>query len=269
MLYARLQKTYTVDYLTKKKAKNNGELESYYVTGHHEAIISPEAYAKVQTLLSKRSTERISTSGLFASKVKCSCCGAWYGKKVWHSTDEKYRKEVYRCNKMFDGDKCDSPIFTEDELKEIVVKAVNKLYEIKDDVLATFLAIKDELDDFDEENKKLEELSQRLDKLLQEQTDHLNKLKTSKQDIELWHSRNDEIEQEINNTKKEIEVVQAAIREKETSRLEINEFVDNLKAINGEITKFSDDLLFGLIERIEAGKEKVDVVFKNVTVISL
>lgn len=266
---ARLQKTYTVDYLTKKKAKNNGELESYYVTGHHEAIISPEAYAKVQTLLSKRSTERISTSGLFASKVKCSCCGAWYGKKVWHSTDEKYRKEVYRCNKMFDGDKCDSPIFTEDELKEIVVKAVNKLYEIKDDVLATFLAIKDELDDFDEENKKLEELSQRLDKLLQEQTDHLNKLKTSKQDIELWHSRNDEIEQEINNTKKEIEVVQAAIREKETSRLEINEFVDNLKAINGEITKFSDDLLFGLIERIEAGKEKVDVVFKNVTVISL
>ena len=262
---ARLQKSYTVDYLTKKKAKNNGELESYYVTGHHEAIVSAEAYAKVQTLLSKRSNERISTSGLFASKVRCGCCGAWYGKKVWHSTDEKYRKEVYRCNRMFDGDKCDSPIFTEDELKGIVVKAVNQLYKIKADVLETFTAIKADLENAEAENARPEELATSLEELLKEQTDHLNKLKTSKQDIATWHEKNDEIEERIAKVKNEIDTEQQAIREKETCKLEICEFVENLNKIDGEITEWTDDLLFGLIEHIEAGKDKTVVVFKNGT----
>lgn len=262
---ARLQKSYTVDYLTKKKAKNNGEIESYYVTGHHEAIISAEAYAKVQTLLSKRSNERISTSGLFASKVKCSRCGAWYGKKVWHSTDDKYRKEVYRCNRMFDGEKCDSPIFTEEELREIVVKAVNKLYVIKADVLATFIAIKAELDDIEAENIRLEELTTQLEELLKEQTDHLNKLKMSKQDINAWHKQNDEIEERITKVKAEIDNEQQSIREIETCKLEISEFVDNLNKMNGEITEFNEDLLFGLVECIEAGRDKTEVVFKNGT----
>lgn len=45
---ARLQKTYVEDYLTKKKRVNHGELTQYYITGHHEPIISREDFAKVQ-----------------------------------------------------------------------------------------------------------------------------------------------------------------------------------------------------------------------------
>jgi len=265
---ALLQKTYTVDFLTKKKAKNNGEIESYYVTGHHEAIISAEAFAKAQTLLAKRSSERISTSGLFASKVKCSC-GCWYGKKVWHSTDERYRKEVYRCNGMFSGEKCTSPIFTEDELKQIVVQAVNKLYIIKDDVLATFTEILAELGNTEVDEKALEELAIRLEETVKEQTDHLDKLKTSKQDIAVWHEKNDEIESRINDIKEQIAQVQNTIREKEAAKLELEEFMEYLNGINGEITEFSNDLLFGMVEVIEASENKVEVVFKNGTRVCL
>lgn len=45
---ALLQKTYTVDFLTKKRVKNNGIVPQYYVENNHEAIIPREIYMQVQ-----------------------------------------------------------------------------------------------------------------------------------------------------------------------------------------------------------------------------
>ena len=39
---ALLQKYYTKDYLSKKRIRNKGEVQQYYVKGSHEPIISPE-----------------------------------------------------------------------------------------------------------------------------------------------------------------------------------------------------------------------------------
>ena len=38
---ALLQKVYTVDFLSKKKKVNEGEVPQYYVEGSHDAIIEP------------------------------------------------------------------------------------------------------------------------------------------------------------------------------------------------------------------------------------
>ncbi len=51
---ALLQKVFTVDYLTKRKKKNNGELTRYYVEGSHEAIIPPEVWESVQAEFERR-----------------------------------------------------------------------------------------------------------------------------------------------------------------------------------------------------------------------
>lgn len=51
---ALLQKSYTVDFLTKKKKINEGEIPQYYVEGNHEAIISPEVFEQVQRELERR-----------------------------------------------------------------------------------------------------------------------------------------------------------------------------------------------------------------------
>ena len=45
---ALLQKTYTIDCISKKKKKNTGELPMYYVTNHHAAIIDRDTFNKVQ-----------------------------------------------------------------------------------------------------------------------------------------------------------------------------------------------------------------------------
>ena len=51
---ALLQKTFTVDFLTKKTKVNEGEIPQYYVQGNHEAIIPPSEFDKVQAELARR-----------------------------------------------------------------------------------------------------------------------------------------------------------------------------------------------------------------------
>ncbi len=45
---ALLQKTYTVDFLSKKRVKNNGIVPQYYVENSHEPIIPRDLYMQVQ-----------------------------------------------------------------------------------------------------------------------------------------------------------------------------------------------------------------------------
>lgn len=43
-----LQKTYTIDFLTKKRVINKGIVPKYYVKGNHEAIIPEDLFLNVQ-----------------------------------------------------------------------------------------------------------------------------------------------------------------------------------------------------------------------------
>ena len=51
---ALLQKTFTIDFLSKKRIKNNGTMPQYYVEGDHDAIISKEVFLLVQEELVRR-----------------------------------------------------------------------------------------------------------------------------------------------------------------------------------------------------------------------
>jgi hypothetical protein len=133
-----LQKTYTPDFLTKKRKVNRGEVPKYYVENSHEGIISEEQFDLVQQRL-KHTTGRNYrhySTGVFSGKVKCGDCGSFYGAKVWHSND-KYRCIIWQCNRKLKGQqKCSTPHLKEEELKAIYLKAVNKLLENKDVVVA-------------------------------------------------------------------------------------------------------------------------------------
>ena len=59
---ALLQKCFTVDFLTKKRKVNEGEVPQYYVEHSHEPIITPEEFDKVQTELARASRSVASTA---------------------------------------------------------------------------------------------------------------------------------------------------------------------------------------------------------------
>ena len=134
---ALLQKQYTTDFLQKKRKTNNGEIPQYYVEEHHEAIIPPAQFYFVQSELARREHNgRYSGVSIFSNKIKCGCCGGWYGSKVWHSTD-KYRKVIYRCNRKYGKDTppCNTPHLTEEEIKQMFLKALNALVDAKEETI--------------------------------------------------------------------------------------------------------------------------------------
>lgn len=141
---ALLQKTYTVDFLTKKRAVNNGEVPMYYVEESHPAIIDKEIWEAVQLEMERRRAfaEKYNISKLdyatvdnpFAGRVICGHCGSPFGRKVWNSTDERLRRVVWRCNKKYEvkGKKsCENKHIDDKVLYQAFVNTFNEMIENK------------------------------------------------------------------------------------------------------------------------------------------
>ena len=97
-----LQKTYSVDHLTKKQMINHGERRRYYIENSHEPIIDKETFAKVQQELARRA-EKFQPNAPFSGEypftglIRCGFCGGYFRRKITAS-GTKYAKPVWICN---------------------------------------------------------------------------------------------------------------------------------------------------------------------------
>lgn len=95
-----LQKWFRIDHLSKKEVANNGELDKFFVGGHHEAIIDSETFEKVQSLLSvnrsKFTGKKQRREYTFSSMMTCGNCGGRYRRKTT-AAGTKYEKAVWIC----------------------------------------------------------------------------------------------------------------------------------------------------------------------------
>ena len=101
---ALLQKTYTTDFLSKTRVKNNGIVPQYYVEGDHEAIIPRDIYMRVQEELVRRRVVKTSANGkkrsyscnhCFSQIVVCGECGELFRRIHWNNRGCK--SIVWRC----------------------------------------------------------------------------------------------------------------------------------------------------------------------------
>lgn len=78
---ALLQKTYTVNFLTKTMKVNEGEVPQYYVERSHPAIIALSEWEAVQVEVARRKNlgRRHDCFTPFSGKVICGDCGGVYG----------------------------------------------------------------------------------------------------------------------------------------------------------------------------------------------
>lgn len=128
---------------------DRGEVPQYYVEGNHEAVIPLAQFDRVQKEMQRRfgGTDRHDYVSIFSSKIRCGDCSSFYGSKVWHSND-KYRRVIWRCNHKYDdGKQCFTPHLDEETIKALYLKALWILGEERDEIIATFDAIKDEIYD--------------------------------------------------------------------------------------------------------------------------
>lgn len=142
---ALLQKTYTVDFLTKKRVENNGEIPMYYVEESHPAIIDKDMWEAVQLEIKRRKEfakkygikkiDYATINNPFAGRIICGQCGSVFGRKVWNSTNELLRRKVWRCNKKYvvKGKKgCDNKHIDDRVLYQVFINAYNTIVDNKD-----------------------------------------------------------------------------------------------------------------------------------------
>lgn len=134
---AILQKTYTVDFLTKERVKNNGKVPKYYVEESHPSIIEPETWEAVQLEMERRkmfcedhNIKNLDTKIPFAGKVICGTCGAYYRRRTWMSPDGKSKRKIWSCSNRYKvkGTKgCESKYVDEEVLKKAFIEVFNTL----------------------------------------------------------------------------------------------------------------------------------------------
>ena len=264
---ALLQKEFTVDFLQKKMKKNEGEVPQYYVEGNHEAIISPAVFDMVQAELARRKEggTRYSGVSIFSNKIKCADCGGWYGSKVWHSTDS-YRKVIYRCNRKYNGEKCQTPHVTEDEIKAAFVSACNRLVTEKKEIIANAEVIRKTLcvtTALQEEKSKLgEEMA-----VLVEMTQNIVAENARvAQDQDEYQKRYDGLVQRYDAAKARYDEVVSAISAKEAQSERLSDFIKVLKAQDGTISEFDGSLWGSIVEFVTVGRDKeITVTFRDGT----
>ena len=98
-----------------------------------------------------------SSSNIFSTKLVCSCCGGFFGSKVWHSTS-KYRRVIWQCNHKFqNGEKCKTPHLYEDEIKKRFIEVCNRIASDKEEFLISCQQIVEMLSDTAAIVRKIEE----------------------------------------------------------------------------------------------------------------
>ncbi len=262
---ALLQKRFTVNFLTKKSKKNEGEVPQYYVRNNHEAIISPQVFDWVQEEIKRRKegNKRYSGVSIFSSKIKCGECGGWYGAKVWHSNDQ-YRRTIYRCNDKFKNH-CKTPHLTEDEIKEIFVRAVNQLISDKEVVLENIRVLRGKLSD----TSALEEKRENLNRDITELADRVQRLIAENARVPLnqdtYNKEYGSLVSEYDECKAQYDKTCEEIHRRKARGEQIDDFIKNL-AEQDLIQSFDKRLWCSLVDCVTVySKDDIRVTFKDGT----
>ncbi|MBU5426890.1 recombinase family protein [Tissierella pigra] len=278
-----MQKTYTVDFLTKKRVKNNGIVPQYYIEDNHEAIIPKEIFYKVQEEKARRASLNKSAVTRKANKLKkekskfsskyalteilvCAECGHPYRRQTWSKYGQK--SAVWRCeNRLKNGVKStckNSPTLKEEPLHHTIMTAINNVVENNGEFIGAFreniirvignYSTKNISTEYDE---KIEYLQKEMLLLIEENA----KQGAVAGDFDDEYKR---ISEEINELKKaKIRLVQEKKRD-EMYEQRLMDADSTLKTVSPQVREFDEDLVRRLIETIKVSKgERLKIQFES------
>jgi site-specific DNA recombinase len=257
---ALLQKTYTVDFLSKKRVVNNGIVPQYYVENSHEPIIPREIFMQVQEEMVRRANLQAGKSGkrrIYSSKyalssiVYCGECGDIYRRVHWNNRGCK--SIVWRCVSRLEekGSDCSSRTINEITLQEAVVKAINEVLGSKN----TFLTVLQEniAAVLNEDNDQtIQEIESRLNELQQE----LLQLVNAKADYQ-------KVADEIYRLRELKQNILAENAEREGKRERIAEMAEFLNEQKQNLMEYDEQLVRRLIEKITVHDDRLVIEFKS------
>ncbi|HHX62654.1 MAG TPA: recombinase family protein [Epulopiscium sp.] len=279
---ALMQKTYTVDFLTKERANNNGVIPQYYIEDNHEGIIPKEIFYKVQEEKARRASLHKPSVARKENKLKkekskysskyalteilvCVECGHPYRRQVWSKYGQK--SAVWRCeNRLKNGTKAtckNSPTLKEEPLHETIMVAINNVVEDSGDFIGAFrenvirviggYSKKYIPAEYDE---KIESLQKDILTLIEENA----KQGVLAEDFDDGYKRISEQINELKKTKTRLIQEKKQVDRYEERLIETN---STLKTVRLQVREFDEDLVRRLIQSIKVNKgERLEIQFK-------
>lgn len=136
-----LQKSYTADFLSKRRVLNDGALPRYHIKGDHEPIIDVETWETVQAELKRRSKyckdhftnaySQKSENNPFYAKIICGNCGNVYS-RVKYTTRAGLKNIKWRCgsgNKTNGNKTCSNRYVTNETFTKLFIMSWNEIVE--------------------------------------------------------------------------------------------------------------------------------------------
>lgn len=272
---ALLQKSYTIDYINKKRVKNKGEMKQFYVEGNHEPIISKALYNLVQEEKARRASLGVKykksaktsigkhTKYALSDLMVCGECGKPYKRTSW--TNYKNKKVVWRCiNRLENGKRyCkNSPTLEDEILKKAIIDKINSIISNRDDFKNELSqSIKEIMDNYtsecDRENieEKIHSLKNKMFELIDKNAKNKNRDYTKEYE-------------KLSAELKQLQIKRDSYDEKEilynTYKKRVNEMREFLEDIDSLMVEFDEEIIRQLVEKITViSKYKIVIKFKS------
>ena len=271
-----LQKTVTVDCISKTRKANQGEAPMYIVENNHPAIISREVFNRAQEELIRRQALRaksdktsITATGKYSKYaltevLQCAECGSRYRRVTWTAHGRK--KIVWRCISRLDyGTKhCKDSITVEEEaLHGAVVRALNRFHtEDESTYLALMKATIGEAIGINGGSEEIDLLTRRIDALNKRMLELVNETVAAGKDVESSEDEFKGISDQIEQLNRRIAAIQESIHKDGSRQARLEEIQNIIAERNANETQYDDSIVRQMIECIKVHNDgKLTIIF--------
>ena len=271
-----LQKTVTVDCISKTRKVNQGEAPMYIVENNHPAIISREVFNRAQEELIRRQALRaksdktsITATGKYSKYaltevLQCAECGSRYRRVTWTAHGRK--KIVWRCISRLDyGTKhCKDSITVEEEaLHGAVVRALNRFHtEDESTYLALMKATIGEAIGINGGSEEIDLLTRRIDTLNKRMLDLVNETVAAGKDVESSEDEFKGISDQIEQLNRRIAAIQENVHKDGSRQARLEEIQSIIAKRGANETQYDDSIVRQMIECIKVHNDgKLTIIF--------
>ena len=270
-----LQKTVTVDCISKTRKVNQGEAPMYIVENNHPAIISREMFNRTQEELSRRQTIKpqaessLTATGRYSkyaltNVLKCGECGTRFRRVTW--TSHNQTRVVWRCiNRLENGKKyCpDSLTVQEKALHDAIVRALNQFTKENE---ATYMALMKatigEAIGINGGSDEIDLLLRRIDALNKRMLTMVNETIQSGGDVESNEDSFKDISAQIEQLNKRIEAIRESQSQNGSYEQRLSEIQKTISQRQKNKYTYDDSIVRQMIECIKVYKDgKLEIIF--------
>ena len=271
-----LQKTVTVDCISKTRKANQGEAPMYIVENNHPAIISREVFNRVQeelirrqALLAKSDKTSITATGKYSKYaltevLQCAECGIRYRRVTWTAHGRK--KIVWRCISRLDyGTKhCKDSITVEEEaLHGAVVRVLNRFHTEDESTYLTLMkATIGEAIGINGGSEEIDLLTRRIDTLNKRMLDLVNETVAAGKDVESSEDEFKGISDQIEQLNRRIAAIQESIHKDGSRQARLEEIQSIIAKRVANKTQYDDSIVRQMIECIKVHSDgRLTIIF--------